>query len=40
MASGQDWMGLDRVIDYILESYITSGMIIRTMFFRELLFKH
>jgi len=40
MISGQDWVGLDRIVDCILEDYITSGMIIHTMFFRELLFEH
>jgi len=40
LLSGQDLEGLDRVVDYILEDYITSGMIIRTMFFRKLLFQH
>jgi len=40
LISGKHWEGLDHVVDYILEDYITSGMIIRTMFFRKLLFEH
>jgi len=40
LLSGQDWEALDRVVNDILEDYITSGMIIRTVFFRKLLFEH